>query len=152
MEIHFCLNWLAPGRRLLSAFKSPEAGSLFQEYLKRISHFRPCSAAGGTSAADSSRRAVKVWVCDRATTARELSSEELARELEKELAGGTRRLEILIGGPDGFSRAELERLRPDRIWSFGRLTLPHELAAVVAGEQIYRALTILNRHPYHSGH
>ena len=32
------------------------------------------------------------------------------------------------------------------------MTLPHELAAVVATEQIYRALTILHHKPYHSGH
>jgi 23S rRNA (pseudouridine1915-N3)-methyltransferase len=32
------------------------------------------------------------------------------------------------------------------------MTLPHELAAVVAAEQIYRAFTILHRQPYHSGH
>jgi len=36
--------------------------------------------------------------------------------------------------------------------AFGRITLPHELAAVVAAEQIYRALTILAGHPYHTGH
>ena len=32
------------------------------------------------------------------------------------------------------------------------MTLPHELARVVVAEQIYRAMTILNHHPYHGGH
>jgi 23S rRNA (pseudouridine1915-N3)-methyltransferase len=36
--------------------------------------------------------------------------------------------------------------------SFGAITLPHELARAVLAEQIYRALTILAGHPYHSGH
>jgi 23S rRNA (pseudouridine1915-N3)-methyltransferase len=32
------------------------------------------------------------------------------------------------------------------------MTLPHELAAVVASEQIYRAFTIMQGLPYHLGH
>ena len=44
------------------------------------------------------------------------------------------------------------RTRAAHIVSFGRITLPHELARAVAAEQIYRALTILAGHPYHSGH
>ena len=36
--------------------------------------------------------------------------------------------------------------------SFGPITLPHELARLVLAEQLYRAFTILNKHPYHCGH
>ena len=36
--------------------------------------------------------------------------------------------------------------------AFGRITHPHDLARLIAAEQIYRALTILAGHPYHSGH
>ena len=54
-----------------------------------------------------------------------------------------------IGPADGWSAA---LKRADLSLAFGRITLPHELAAVVAAEQIYRALTILAGHPYHTGH
>jgi 23S rRNA (pseudouridine1915-N3)-methyltransferase len=29
------------------------------------------------------------------------------------------------------------------------MTLPHQLARILAAEQIYRAMTILSGHPYH---
>ena len=65
---------------------------------------------------------------------------------------GTKELQIVIGSAEGFSEKELAEWNPDLKWSFGPLTLPHELAAVVAAEQIYRALTILKRLPYHAAH
>jgi len=79
-----------------------------------------------------------------------VSSEELAAEVGRRMDGGVQLLVVGIGPADGWSKAALERA--DRRISFGRITLPHELAAVVASEQIYRALTIRAGHPYHSGH
>ena len=55
-----------------------------------------------------------------------------------------------IGGSDGFG-AEARRQAAFTL-SLGRMTLPHELARVVLVEQLYRAFTILKRHPYHLGH
>ena len=55
-----------------------------------------------------------------------------------------------IGGSDGFSK-EARHLATSTI-SLGKMTFPHELARVVLLEQLYRAFTILSKHPYHLGH
>ncbi len=56
-------------------------------------------------------------------------------------------ISILIGGPDGLSSSCLARA--DEKWSLSGLTLPHPLVRVVLIEQLYRAWTILQNHPYH---
>jgi 23S rRNA (pseudouridine1915-N3)-methyltransferase len=91
-------------------------------------------------------------VCERRKKSQSVSSEDLAKELQKCMNSGAQVLEIVIGGPDGFTDETLDEMKPSLRWSFGPMTLPHELAAVVAAEQIYRALTILHHQPYHSGH
>jgi 23S rRNA (pseudouridine1915-N3)-methyltransferase len=74
------------------------------------------------------------------------SSEQLADQLSNWRMAG-RDLAFLIGGPDGHAREVLQRA--DQRWSLGPLTLPHMLARLVVAEQLYRAVTILNGHPYH---
>ncbi len=54
---------------------------------------------------------------------------------------------VVIGGPDGLSASLRAKAR--RVVSFGAMTWPHQLARVMASEQLYRALTILSGHPYH---
>lgn len=74
------------------------------------------------------------------SSGKQLSSEELAHWLEAIHTD----VDFLLGGPAGFD-ADNATLR----LSFGRITLPHELARVVLLEQIYRALTIIHHIPYH---
>lgn len=54
---------------------------------------------------------------------------------------------LLIGGPDGLASACLDRA--SKRWSLSDLTLPHPLVRVIVIEQLYRAWTILQHHPYH---
>jgi len=57
------------------------------------------------------------------------------------------RVNLIIGGPDGLSQQCLESCH-QRV-SMGRMTMPHALVKVVLLEQLYRAWTILQGHPYH---
>lgn len=54
---------------------------------------------------------------------------------------------FLVGGPDGLARDLVKEA--DEIWSLSALTFPHGLVRVVLAEQLYRAFTILHKHPYH---
>jgi 23S rRNA (pseudouridine1915-N3)-methyltransferase len=54
---------------------------------------------------------------------------------------------FLIGGPDGVSQSVVERA--DLSLSLSPMTLPHGLARVLFAEQLYRAWTLLQGHPYH---
>jgi 23S rRNA (pseudouridine1915-N3)-methyltransferase len=58
-----------------------------------------------------------------------------------------RPIALLIGGSHGLDDGLLGQARAR--WSLGPLTLPHELARVIALEQLYRAWTILRGEPYH---
>jgi len=57
------------------------------------------------------------------------------------------RLDFVIGGADGVSDGV--RQAAAHCWSLSALTLPHQLARAMVLEQLYRAFTILQGHPYH---
>lgn len=60
---------------------------------------------------------------------------------------GIQTLGIGIGGPDGHDPALLARA--DAVISFGKMTMPHQIARILVAEQLYRATSILTGHPYH---
>lgn len=74
------------------------------------------------------------------------STQTLASKLEEWLAGG-RDVCLMVGGPDGLSSECLSWA--ENTWSLGPLTFPHPLVRVILVEQLYRAWTIVNKHPYH---
>ncbi len=78
-----------------------------------------------------------------------LSSEQWAAELGKARDGGIPAYAVAIGGPDGHDPALRAAARS--LVGFGAMTWPHQLARVMAAEQLYRALSILAGHPYHRG-
>jgi 23S rRNA (pseudouridine1915-N3)-methyltransferase len=54
---------------------------------------------------------------------------------------------FVVGGADGLSDAVKQRAA--KLISLSTLTLPHQLVRVLLAEQLYRAWSILARHPYH---
>jgi 23S rRNA (pseudouridine1915-N3)-methyltransferase len=74
------------------------------------------------------------------------STAELAGYLTGWLGSG-RDTALLIGGPDGLAPACVEHA--DRRLSLSALTFPHALVRVIVAEQLYRAWTLHQGHPYH---
>lgn len=74
------------------------------------------------------------------------STENLAQKLNDWRMDGSD-IALVIGGPDGLSqdvlKASVQKL------SLSALTLPHPMVRVILAEQIYRAWTITQGHPYH---
>lgn len=77
---------------------------------------------------------------------RDWSTEDLAQRLAEWRQLG-RDVALLVGGPEGL--ADTCRARADVQWSLSRLTLPHPLVRIVLAEQVYRAWSLLQGHPYH---
>lgn len=135
--------------------RSAPIQSLTAEYLKRLSRFASCEAdelstenallklleKGGRT------RPVLVLLDSRG---RQLTSEEIANFLDYHQSHDTQELLFAVGPADGWSDAT--RSAAKAVLSFGKITLPHELARVVLLEQLYRGFTILRGHPYHGGH
>ena len=77
---------------------------------------------------------------------KDLTTMDLARQFARWRADGATPV-FLLGGPDGLSpdvkAAAKMTLR------LSAMTLPHAFARVLLAEQIYRAWSILAKHPYH---
>jgi 23S rRNA (pseudouridine1915-N3)-methyltransferase len=138
--------------------KEPAIQSLTDEYLKRISRYVQISshqlkdesailtlASGATRGSPKDRH--RLILLD--SHGKQFSSEELAAFVDREQTTAIPLL-FAIGPSDGFSNAA-QRASYQTL-SLGKMTLPHELARVILLEQLYRAFTILNHHPYHLGH
>ncbi|MDZ4097085.1 MAG: 23S rRNA (pseudouridine(1915)-N(3))-methyltransferase RlmH [Methylophilaceae bacterium] len=76
----------------------------------------------------------------------EVTTTQLAQRMETWLSGG-RDVSLVIGGADGL-HASLKQ-KADWLWSLSKLTLPHGMVRVVLSEQLYRAWSVIQNHPYH---
>ncbi len=76
----------------------------------------------------------------------EVTTLQLAQKMQSWQTLG-RDVSIIIGGADGL-HASLKQ-QADWLWSLSKLTLPHAFVRVLLTEQLYRAYTVIQNHPYH---
>jgi 23S rRNA (pseudouridine1915-N3)-methyltransferase len=136
--------------------KEPAIQSLTDEYLKRLARY--VETEGVTLKDESALRKL----CGRAarpirhtlvlldSRGKQLSSEQFAEFLGNHQDRNPLPLLFVVGPANGFTPET--RQEASLLLSLGKMTLAHELARVVLLEQLYRAFTILKRHPYHLGH
>ena len=77
---------------------------------------------------------------------REFSSAAFARWMGLRIEEGIDTA-FLVGGPDGL--AQMLKDEAETSMRLSAMTLPHGLARVLLAEQLYRAVSILQNHPYH---
>jgi len=75
-----------------------------------------------------------------------ISSQKLATQLQT-WNDENQHISLIIGGADGLSDAI--KKKASQLWSLSDMTLPHGLVRVMIAEQIYRAWSITQNHPYH---
>jgi 23S rRNA (pseudouridine1915-N3)-methyltransferase len=139
-----------------SRSKEPAYDALTREYVARISKYQSIEAS------DLPNEAALLKLLERSAgrtnpvltlldgRGKEMNSEQFAEFIEAQQSADVQQLIFAIGPSDGF--ADDTCRAANKLISLGKMTLPHELARVVLLEQIYRAFTILRKHPYHCAH
>jgi len=123
--------------------QSPE-GDLVQRYAQRLKGRLAISEIGDSTEWPAFAGGRTVVLDERG---RDLPSVDLAALLGRWRDDGAREVRFLIGAADGHDEAT--RAGADLLLGFGRATWPHMLVRAMLAEQIYRALSILDGHPYH---
>ena len=132
--------------------KDEHLRALVAEYVKRLSRFVRCEVietregSRDRSGVEKEAKRIMEAIPPAGTmvlldlNGREWSSPELADEVTRWENDSLKEVVIVIGGPEGIGREVSERAQ--KRWRLSRLTLTHEMARVVALEQLYRAYTI----------
>lgn len=75
-----------------------------------------------------------------------LSTADLARKLSEWMQQG-RDASFMIGSADGLDQGLKKEV--DLLLSLSAMTLPHAMVRVMLAEQLYRAMSLNQNHPYH---
>jgi 23S rRNA (pseudouridine1915-N3)-methyltransferase len=130
--------------------------ALQDDYLRRLSRFITCEVTeikerGEPNADREGKRILEklnhsTFVCLLDVAGHALSSQQLAKEVERWQDLGLKEITFVIGGAEGTSPEVAERANYRLSLSF--LTFTHEMSRVVMLEQLYRAFTIIKGFPY----
>jgi 23S rRNA (pseudouridine1915-N3)-methyltransferase len=143
------LRFIWPGKT-----KDEHLRALVDEYLKRLTRFVRCEVIETREGAGVDKDSQRILEAIPAASVGllldvkglEWSSQELADEVRRWEHDSIKEVAIVIGGPEGVSADVAARAQ--KRWRLTRLTLTHEMARVVAVEQLYRAYTINRGLPY----
>jgi 23S rRNA (pseudouridine1915-N3)-methyltransferase len=148
------LRFIWPGKT-----KDEHLRALVAEYLKRLQRFVRCEvietrevAGSDRSSVDKESQRILDAIPANSLTVlldvqgREWTSHELADQVRNWENDSIKDVAIVIGGQDGVNSEVADRAQ--KRWCLARLTLTHEMARVLALEQIYRAYTINRGLPY----
>ncbi len=148
------IRFIWPGKT-----KDEHLRALVDDYLKRLSRFARCevietregTASDPAAVEKESHRILEAIPAGSQMVlldlkGREWSSPELAAQVQRWESDSVKEVAIVIGGPRGIGAKVVARAQAK--WRLSRLTLTHEMARVVAVEQLYRAYTINRGLPY----
>lgn len=150
---------------MIGKVKSPPVAGLLEEYTNRIRRFCPCRVRGlresrysdevkdGAKIIEEEGERILAALAPGAMCValdaggQSMDSLRFSRFLEERLFRERRRVVFVVGGYLGLSSRVKEQAA--MMLSLSKMTLPHEMAALVLTEQLYRAFTIMKHLPYH---
>ena len=89
------------------------------------------------------KECLRIWLDEKG---RQISTANLASQW-RDWQDNAQDVAFIIGGPDGFD--PVLRQGGHELLALSNLTLPHAMVRVLLVEQLYRAWSMLNNHPYH---
>ena len=76
------------------------------------------------------------------------TSTGFSKQVEQHMISGTKRIVFVIGGAYGFTDGLYQKY--PKLMCLSEMTFSHQMARLFFCEQLYRAFTIINNHPYHN--
>lgn len=135
-----------------------------KDFLKKISFFIPCASLQARGQKISRAAAPAKRLSDSNALLKELNPRDFvvlfdekgvsynsiafSKHIERWMNTGSQRLVFVVGGAYGVDGSL--QSRANALISLSAMTWNHQIANLMALEQVYRALTLLKNHPYHN--